>query len=179
MLMPPVDDAMVRKYYDDHKGEFEEAHARHILIRMKGSPVPLKAGAKDLTDEEALAKAQEIEKQLQAGGDFAANRREGIRRYRISAQSGGDLPSFHHGQMVPAFEQAAFALEPGKVSEPVKSQFGYHIIKLESKSTKSFEEAKVEIAKKLKPQEVQKAMEDLQKRTNVVMDPAYFGTAKQ
>ena len=40
-----VDDAMARKYYDDHKGEFEEAHARHILVRMKGSPVPLKAGS--------------------------------------------------------------------------------------------------------------------------------------
>ncbi|MDR3702580.1 MAG: peptidylprolyl isomerase [Candidatus Sulfopaludibacter sp.] len=173
-----VDDAMVRKYYEDRKGEFEEAHARHILIRMKGSPVPLKAGAKDLSDEEALAKAQDIEKQLQAGGDFAALAAKESDDAN-SAQSGGDLPSFHHGQMVPSFEQAAFALDPGKISDPVKSQFGYHIIKLESKSTKSFEDAKPEIMKKLKPEQVQKAMDDLQKRTNVVLDPAYFGTAKQ
>jgi peptidyl-prolyl cis-trans isomerase C len=173
-----VDDAMARKYYEDHKGEFEEAHARHILIRMKGSPVPLKAGAKDLTDEEALARAQEIEKELQAGGDFKALATKESDDTG-SAASGGDLPTFHHGQMVPVFEQAAFAMEPGKISDPVKSQFGYHIIKLETKTTKSFEDARPEIMKKLKPEEVQKAMEDLQKETTVVLDPAYFGTAKQ
>lgn len=173
-----VDDAMARKYYDDHKTEFEEAHARHILVRMKGSPVPLKAGAKDLTDEEALAKAQDIEKQLQAGGDF---KELAIKESDDtgSAANGGDLPPFHHGQMVPVFEQAAFAMEPGKISAPVKSQFGYHIIKLDSKTLKSFEEVKPEILKKLKPEQVQKAMDDLQKKTTIILDPAYFGTAKQ
>ena len=87
---------------------------------------------------------------MQAGGDFAelATKESDDTG---SAANGGDLPPFHHGQMVPVFEQAAFAMEPGKISEPVKSQFGYHIIKLESKSTKSFEEAKPEIVKKLKP----------------------------
>jgi peptidyl-prolyl cis-trans isomerase C len=173
-----VDDAAARKYYDDHKADFEEAHARHILIRMKGSPVPLKPGATDLTDEEALARAQEIEKQLQSGGDFNALATKESDDTG-SAANGGDLPTFHHGQMVPVFEQAAFAMEPGKISPPVKSQFGYHIIKLESKTTKSFEEVKPEILKKLKPEEVQKAMEDLQKKTTVVLDSAYFGAAKQ
>jgi parvulin-like peptidyl-prolyl isomerase len=173
-----VDDITLRKYYDDHKSEFEEAHARHILIRMQGSQVPLRPGTKELTEAEALAKAQDIEKQLQAGADFAvlANKESDD----VSAgQAGGDLPTFHHGQMVPAFEQAAFAMEPGKISEPVKSQFGFHIIKLESKSVKSFDEVKGDLDKKLKPELVQKAMDDLQKRATVVLDPTYFGTAKQ
>src|SRR5580765_6719340 len=52
-----IDEATARKYYDEHKGDFEQARARHILIRMKGSPVPAVAGKPDLTEEEALAKA--------------------------------------------------------------------------------------------------------------------------
>lgn len=173
-----VDDDTMRKYYDEHKSEFEEAHARHILVRMQGSPVPLKPGQKDLTETDAFAKAQELEKELQAGADFAALAKKESDDAGSGA-NGGDLPPFHHGQMVPTFEQAAFAMEPGKTSDPVKSQFGYHIIKLESKSIKSFDDVKADLEKKLKPQAVQKAVDDLQKKSTVVMDPVYFGTAKQ
>ncbi len=173
-----VDDATLRKYYDEHKSEFEEAHARHILVRMQGSPVPLKPGQKDLTEADAFTKAQELEKQLQAGADFADLAKKESDDAGSGA-NGGDLPAFHHGQMVPAFEQAAFAMEPGKTSDPVKSQFGYHIIKLESKSIKSFDDVKADLEKKLKPQELQKAVDELQKKATIVMDPVYFGTAKQ
>ena len=90
---------------------------------MQGSPVPLKTGQKDLTEAEAFAKAQELEKELKGGADFnaIANKESDD---SSGGQNGGDLPTFHHGQMVPAFETAAFAMEPGKISEPVKSQFG-------------------------------------------------------
>ncbi len=173
-----VDDAALRKYYDDHKAEYEEVHSRHILVRMQGSPVPAKPGAKELTDAEALAKAESLEKQLQAGADFAelATKESDDTG---SAAKGGDLGTFHKGQMVPAFEQAAFATEPGKITAPVKSQFGYHIIKVESKSVKSFDDVKAEIEKKIRPQEAQKALDDLQNKAHAVMDPTYFGTAKQ
>ena len=173
-----VDDAALKKYYEDHKSDYEEVHARHILIRMQGSPVPLKTGQKDLTEAEAFAKAQELEKQLQGGADFVALANKETDD-GSGGNNGGDLPTFHHGQMVPAFETAAFALEPGKISEPVKSQFGYHIIKVETKSFKSFDDVKAELEKKLKPEQAQKAMDDLQKKTTVVLDPTYFGTAKQ
>jgi len=65
-----VDDATARQYYDQHKSDYETARARHILIRAKGSPLPVQPGKKELTDEEALAKAQEIHKRLLAGEDF-------------------------------------------------------------------------------------------------------------
>src|SRR5882757_3306778 len=65
-----VDDAAIKTYYDGHKSDFESAKARHILIRFKGSAVPLRTGSKELTEEEALAKAQEVRKQLQGGADF-------------------------------------------------------------------------------------------------------------
>ncbi len=66
-----VDDAIEHQYFEQHKAEYESVHARHILIHMKGSPIPLAAGKKELTEEEALAKAQEIRKKLAAGADFA------------------------------------------------------------------------------------------------------------
>src|SRR5580658_5927089 len=65
-----VDEAAAHKYYDEHKSDYLQVKARHILIRFKGSPVPLKKDEKDLTEEEALAKAQEIRKKLVDGADF-------------------------------------------------------------------------------------------------------------
>jgi peptidyl-prolyl cis-trans isomerase C len=173
-----VDDATLRKYYDEHKAEYEEGRARHILIRMQGSPVPLKPGQKDLTEAEALAKAEDLEKQLKGGADFAALATKESDDTG-SGNNGGDLGTFRHGQMVAQFDDAAFALEPGKMSGPVKTQFGYHIIKLESKTTKSFEEVKPDLEKKLKPERAQKTLDDLEKKTTVVMDPTYFNIAKQ
>jgi peptidyl-prolyl cis-trans isomerase C len=173
-----VDDATLHKYYDEHKNEFEEARARHILIRMQGSPVPLKPGQKDLTETDAFGKAQDLEKQLKGGADFAALATKESDDTG-SGNNGGDLGTFRHGQMVPSFEQAAFAMEPGTISEPVKSQFGYHIIKLESKSLKKFDEVKPDLEKKLRPEMAQKAMDDLEKKSTVILDPVYFTTAKQ
>ncbi len=65
-------EAEVRAYYEEHKTEYESAKARHILIRFQGSRVPLREGQPDRTDEEALAKTQEVRKRLLAGEEFAA-----------------------------------------------------------------------------------------------------------
>jgi parvulin-like peptidyl-prolyl isomerase len=173
-----LDDAALHAYYDAHKADYEQIHARHILIRMHGSTVPVKPGGKDLSDEEALAKAQELEKRIKAGEDFgklAGAESDDAK----SAINGGDVGTFGHGSMVPSFDEAAFKMTPGQVSEPVKSQFGYHIIKLESRDTKSFETMKPEIEKKLGPDEAKKAMDALEKSTKTVYDPAFFGLAKQ
>ena len=96
----------LRSYYDSHKSEFEEAQGGHILIRFKGSSVPLKPNEKDLTPEEALAKAQEIRKQILAGGDFATLTKAESDDTGTGAK-GGDLGTFKHGQMVAPFDQAA------------------------------------------------------------------------
>jgi peptidyl-prolyl cis-trans isomerase C len=173
-----IDDAALHAYYDAHKADSEQVHARHILIRMHGSTVPVKPGEKDLSDEEALAKALELEKRIKAGEDFS--KLAGAESDDTgSAINGGDLGTFGHGAMVPSFDEAAFKMAPGQVSEPVKSQFGYHIIKVESKETKSFEAMKPEIEKKLGPEEAKKAMEALEKSTKTVYDPEFFGLPKQ
>jgi len=171
-----VDDAAIQAYYDAHKAEFESIKARHILIRFKGSAVPLRTGMKELSDEEALAKAQEIRKQLVAGGDFIALAKAESDDTGSGA-NGGDLGSFKHGQMVGAFETAAFALPVGEISEPVKTQFGYHIIKVEEKQSKSLADAKAEIVDKLRPEAVRKEVDDMRKKAGVTFDEAYFGPA--
>ena len=76
---------------------------------------------------EKQSQAIKVLGELKAGGDF----RELAKKYSTcpSGKRGGDLGQFGRGQMVREFEQAAFALKPGQVSEPVKTQFGYHVIK--------------------------------------------------
>jgi parvulin-like peptidyl-prolyl isomerase len=164
----------LRSYYNDHKSEFEQAKGSHILIRFKGSTVPLKPNEKDLTDAEALAKALDIRKQILAGADFATLAKAESDDAGSGAK-GGDLGTFKHGQMVAAFDQAAFALPVGEVSEPVKSQFGYHIIKITARDAKSFEDAKPQIEKDLKPKLAKEALEQVKAHTNVTLNDAYFG----
>jgi peptidyl-prolyl cis-trans isomerase C len=173
-----VSDADARKYYQEHQQEWDGVTARHILIRFQGSPVPVRTGQKDLTDAEALAKAQDIRKRIVAGEDFAT-----IAKAESddagSGANGGELGTFHHGQMVPAFDAAAFALKPGEISEPVKTQFGYHIIKVEKRETKTFEDVRAEIERRMAPEESQKTLEEMVKKSNPVFDPEFFSVAKQ
>ncbi len=164
----------LRSYYDSHKNEFEDAQGSHILIRFKGSSVPLKPGEKDLTDEEALAKAKDIRAKILAGADFATLAKAESDDTGSGAK-GGDLGTFKRGQMVPAFDQAAFSVPVGQVSEPVKTQFGYHIIKITSRNARTFDESKAQIEKELKPKLAKEALEQLKVHTPVALNDAYFG----
>lgn len=176
MATSKVDEVTARAYYDEHKSDYLQVKARHILVRVKGSPVPLKKDAKELTDEEALAKAQDLRKKLVDGADFAT-----LAKVESddagSGANGGDLGTFGHGRMVPAFEQVAFTIPVGEISEPVKSQFGYHIIKVETRQEKTFVEVRPEIEKKLDAEAVKKSLDDLRNSSTVVMNPDYFGPA--
>ncbi|MGC8781601.1 MAG: peptidylprolyl isomerase [Anaerolineae bacterium] len=123
----------------------EQVHARHILVKIiepAPTPTPLPEGQPTPTpdpsatptpaprdDAQALARILEVQQKLAAGEDFA----ELARQYSddtFSAQEGGDLGWFGRGQMVAEFEETAFSLEPGKISEPVKTSYGYHIIQV-------------------------------------------------
>jgi peptidyl-prolyl cis-trans isomerase C len=168
------DDAALHAYYEEHKNEWEQVKAKHILIRFKGSSVPLKPEQKDRTEEEALALANDLRAKILAGASFddlaKANSDDSG-----NAQTGGSLGTFERGRMVPPFDKAAFAAEIGKVTEPVKSQFGYHLILVEEHKTKPFEEVRAQIEKKLGPELAQKRVADLKKNTTAVLDPSYFG----
>jgi peptidyl-prolyl cis-trans isomerase C len=164
----------MQKYYDDHKGEYETAKARHILIRFQGSKVPLKAGQKDLTEEEALEKTKALRARIVKGEDFAV-----IAKAESddsgSGANGGDLGSFGHGQMVPQFDEVVFALAPLTISEPVKTPFGWHLIEVQERKTQDFPAVQASIEKKLAPEAATKAIETLKSKTSVTLDEVYFG----
>jgi peptidyl-prolyl cis-trans isomerase C len=123
-------DENMKKVYEDAAKQItgeQEVHARHILVETEDQ-------------------AKKIEEQLKKGGDFAEIAKKESKD--PGAADGGDLGFFTKDQMVPEFSAAAFALEPGKVSDPVKTQFGWHIIKVEEKRTRKapdFEQVKPQI----------------------------------
>jgi peptidyl-prolyl cis-trans isomerase C len=154
-----VTDAAAQKFYDENQEKYfkkpESARASHILIGVdpKASPVDRK---------KALEKAQALLKRVRSGENFADLAKSDSTC--PSASQGGDLGSFGRGQMVLPFEQAAFALKPGEVSDVVETQFGYHIIKLTEKqeaSTEKFENVKAKIVEFLKRENTQKSVLDL------------------
>src|SRR5947208_1343490 len=120
-VVPPAD---VERAYNDGIEQYttaEQVRASHILLKTEG---------KD--DAAVKAKAEDVLKQSKAGADFS----ELAKKYsedEASAKNGGDLDYFGRGRMVPEFDQAAFAMQPGQTSDLVKTQYGYHIIKLVDK----------------------------------------------
>ena len=163
-----------KAWFDAHKGDYEEAKARHILIRFKGSPVPLKPNQQDLSEEEALAKTKAIRERIVKGEDFAAVAKAESDDLGSGAK-GGDLGAFGHGRMVPAFEEAAFKLPIGEVSQPVKTQFGWHLIQVQARPAKDFAAVKPEIDKQLQSEAAQKAMQAFKNTDKPLLDEAYFG----
>jgi parvulin-like peptidyl-prolyl isomerase len=168
------DEAALRAYYAEHKQEWDQVKARHILIRMQGSRVPVREGHKDLTDGEALAKTKEVRAKIVAGAKF-----EDVAKVESddtgSGENGGDLGTFGAGQMVPEFDDVVFKAPIGQVTDPIKTAFGYHLILVEERKSKPFEDARGEIQQKIRPEIGQKAIEALKKKTPVVYDDAYFG----
>jgi peptidyl-prolyl cis-trans isomerase C len=133
----------VTEFYQKNQDKFQQGarvKASHILIAV---PENADAAAKQL----AKVKAEAVLKDLKAGKDFAAAAKENSQDPG-SAPNGGDLGYFEQGQMVPPFEQAAFALKPGDMSGLVESPFGFHIIKVADKQAARvvpLEEAKPKI----------------------------------
>jgi peptidyl-prolyl cis-trans isomerase C len=174
MKAATVDEAAARAYYDGHKAEYERVKARHILVRMTGSPVPIRPGQEDLSDAEAKTRAAELRQKIVDGGDFAAVA-TAESDDPATAAKGGDVGLFARGQMVPSFEQAAYSLPVGFVSEPVRSQFGYHIIRVESREPLKFEDLRASIEQRMRPQLAQKTVDEMRKSAAITIDPGYFG----
>ena len=145
-----------KKIYDEKIASMkpeQEVHARHILVGTE-------------------AEAKEIADRLKRGEDFAALAKE---KSKDANAEGGDLGFFSHGQMVKPFEDAAFALEVGQISEPVQTQFGWHVIKVEEKRDKrlpSFDQVKEAILSELLKQKAQEVVTGLRDAAKVeILDP--------
>jgi peptidyl-prolyl cis-trans isomerase D len=154
----PVTDAEEQAYYAAHQDLYkveEQVKVRHILIKAAANATPAE-------DAAAKAKAQDVLDQLNKGGNFA----ELAKKYSDdpgSKDQGGELGFIKRGVTVPAFEQAAFNLQPGQTSGLVKTQFGYHIIQVEAKQTahtRPFDEVKPQILATLTQQKEQQAQQN-------------------
>ena len=138
----------LQQQYEDNKDNFfspESRSARHILLSTNG----------DKGEEAQMAQAQLLLEQLRNGGDFAELAKE-FSDDTGSGAIGGDLGKIERGQMVEEFEQSAFALDVGEISEPIKTQFGYHIIEVTDISggePQAFAEVRFEIEEQLRESE--------------------------
>ncbi len=146
-LRAKVTDAELQKKYDEGKkeGNFVVASVRHILISAGENPgSPADPNKKVRTDEEAKKLAQEMTDRLRKGEDWMKLAKE-YSDDPGSKDSGGLYTDADVSQWVPEFKKAAVELELNKVSDPVKSDFGYHVMKVEKRSEKSFDEVKEQI----------------------------------
>ncbi|HSZ54110.1 MAG TPA: peptidylprolyl isomerase [Tepidisphaeraceae bacterium] len=165
-------DATDHAYFDANKSSFDDVKARHILIRTPESPVPVGAGKKPLSDADAKAKAEQIEAQLKKGGDFAAIAKAESDDVS-SGVKGGDLGTFSPWKMDPTFSKATLGLQKNQISEPVKTQFGYHIIQLLDDTPKSYDQAKGEVGQA----RWSALVSELGEKNKTQYNPEFFGNA--
>lgn len=172
---------------EDVKKKFEKVKARHILLRVPAVAVPKGQEARKdefqkREEESVKKKAEEIAARLKKGEDFATL----AKQYSDDAgakNKGGDLGMFGRGQMVKEFEDAAFSLKPGEISAPVKSSFGYHIIKVEQKTEAAgadFDKKKESIKQQLLMEKQNQAWSayygELRNKAKIeILDPALNG----
>lgn len=162
----------LRAAYDERLSSYieeEKIHARHILIR-----VPANAPESEVKKAEEEIKA--LEARIRGGEDFAEVAKSG---QDGTASQGGDLGWFTAGQMVPEFSKAAFALKDGEVSAPVRTQFGFHLIKKEGHQdavTHSFEEVKDSLRTELATEAASRGLEE---KADLVLAQALAGKSME
>jgi peptidyl-prolyl cis-trans isomerase C len=151
-----VPEEEAKKIYDQKVAGMkpeEEIHARHILVATE-------------------AEAKEVKERLQKGEDFATVAKE---KSKDPSAEGGDLGFFSRGQMLKPFEDAAFALKEGEISDPVQTQFGWHIIKVEEKRTRplpTFDQVKDTIISQLTAQKAKQTIKELHDAAKIeIVDP--------
>lgn len=149
-VAPPSDDKLREAYtaQPERFGQPERRHARHILVSVP-------AGADEAADAQAKATIERARERIVKGEDFAKIANE-VSQDPGTKGRGGDLGEFGRGVMDPAFEQAAFSLAKGQLSEPVRSRFGYHLIEtteIAPASIKPFEAVRAELIAELTKQE--------------------------
>jgi peptidyl-prolyl cis-trans isomerase SurA len=148
-----VTDADVREAYDKaylHASAEQEVHARHVLLSLK-------PGAPAADEQRVLEKAREVAQKAKAGEDFALL----AKQYSDgpSAAQGGDLGYFKRGVMVSELEAAAFSLPVGGVSDPIRTRFGYHVLKIEDRRAvppPPFDQVKEQLRAKLRQEQSEK-----------------------
>lgn len=140
-------DEEIQKYYDKNKDNFFKAKASHILV-------------------ETVEEANKLKKELNKGADFAEMAKENSKDPG-SAANGGSLGEFKNGDMVAEFNDVVKILKVGEISDPVKSKFGYHIVKVDEKSARTLDEVKEELKQQLTQAKFTDYIEKMQKDAKI------------
>ena len=174
----PIDTTFTEAELDQKwntEGPGSQVRARHILLKVPGDAAPA-------AREAARRRAEGIQAQAAGGADFAALARQ--HSEDTSKDQGGDLGFFGRGQMVPTFEEAAFALQPGQVSKVVESPFGYHVIKVEEKKSQPLPveqrpQFRQMLVRQTQGQSVQKFVDSLSTAAKVTVQPGAVKLLKE
>jgi peptidyl-prolyl cis-trans isomerase D len=154
-----ADEAALKAAYASRRADFTEFKARHILFKAEGEAQVL----------EATAKAQQLRERLLKGQDFGKAAEE-LSQDPSAKGRGGDLGWFNASRMVKPFSDATAALKPGEISQPVRTPFGVHLIKLEGRREKAFDEAKGQLAQEISDtrfaSRAQERLEQIRKKAN-------------
>lgn len=154
----------LQRYYDAHRDQFrvgDRVNVRHILIALPQPPPGGKLD--DKVVEAARAKAEDILKQLKAGADFATLAKK-YSQDPGSKDNGGSLGWIEHGRTVPEFDRAAFSLPVGQLSDPVRSSFGFHVIRVDDKQSahvQTLDEVKAQVEPVVRDEKANRAADAL------------------
>ena len=176
-----VNDRELRDLYQTDRTKFAEVRLAHILIRTDTAGVkssdPSHPG---LPEPEARKKLEDIRKQILAGADFGQMARQ-YSEDRATAASGGDMGIIQRDNLVPPIAAAADSLDAGQVSDIVPTPFGFEIIKVEEKHTKTFEEVKSALESQIRQSKAPEVIRHLEVDYHVVIDKEFFAgpTANQ
>jgi|GEM_PF-844473 len=169
-----------KAYFDSHTADYEQIKLSGILVAFSPPGTPAGPGVVQRTEAQAQEKANDLEKKIKGGGDFAALARTDSDQQQTSVR-GGDMGTFTMGDpnIPSAIKTAVTKLQPGQVSEPVRVQGGFFIFKLDNRTTLNFDQARPSIAQKLQTDKNQAALkQEMDKYKLDVRDPDFFNIAK-
>jgi hypothetical protein len=176
-----VSDQELRELYQKDKSLSEEVRVAHIVIQTENAPLksanPPRPG---LPDSEARKKLEDIRQQILAGADFAQMAKQ-YSDDTATAASGGDMGFVRPDKIVPPTMNAAYALEPGQVSDLIGTPSGYEIIKVEEKHIKPFEEVKPALESQIRQEKAKPIIQHLMEESGAFIDQEFFSgpSAKQ
>ena len=169
-----------KAYFDSHTADYEQVKLSGILVGFSPPGTPAGSGAVQRTEAQALEKANDLEKKLKGGADFATLARSDSDQQQSSAR-GGDMGAFPMGDpnVPPAIKTTVAKLQPGQISEPIRVQGGFFIFKLDNRMTPTFEQARPSITQKLQADKNQAALkQEMDKYKLDVRDPDFFNITK-
>jgi peptidyl-prolyl cis-trans isomerase C len=171
-MVPAPSDAQARVEYEKHKNELGATELSHIVVAYQGGRIPPKNG-EPLSEQQAFQKALAIEAKLRSGSLFGPTAAQFSDDTTTGIQ-GGKLGQVQPGMLPPEIQAVVDKMHPGEISQPVKSEFGIHIFKLDDRRAAPYEQVRPMIMRKLQQDAVAAAIEKLHKSARVEMDPKYF-----